>query len=108
MKLYVSDNNTLKEEILDKLNEFIICDNVVEADSVLILPGGLGNFNDLFYAINLKKKVIIYNKDLYYSSLLKNLYEGYEKGYIEFAPSEYVSIESEFENVIKKLEEKNI
>lgn len=105
MKLYVSDSSESSENISALLQGFNIVEDLDCADCVLILPGGLGTFNDLFRAINLKKRVVIYNKDLYYSSLFKNLFQGYERGYIEFAPSEYLSIESELENVIGKLEE---
>lgn len=108
MQLYVTNSNKIDEDILSLLDKYNICEDIKIADFVLILPGGLGTFNDLFNAINMNKKVIIYNKDLYYSSLFKNLFQGYEKGYIDVAPAEYLSIESEFENIIKILEDKNI
>ncbi len=102
MKLYISDISECDFDI-QSLGDVEIIPDINQADVVLILPGGLGTFNDLFQAISLKKKVIVYNKDLYYSSLFKNLFQGYEKGYIEVAPSEYVSIESEQENIVKKI-----
>lgn len=105
MQLYVTNSN---DDILNLLDKYNICEDIKLADFVLILPGGLGTFKDLFNAIDMNKKVIIYNKDLYYSSLFKNLFEGYEKGYINVAPSKYLCIESELENIIKILEDKKI
>ena len=86
-------------------NKFQVVSNIDDSNAVLILPGGLGTFSDMFLGIKLNKKVIVYNKDLYYSSLFKNLYEGYEKGLIESAPSVYLSIESEPDKIIELLED---
>ena len=105
MKLYVSNDSNIETEIIKYLEVFNVVSDIKEADNVLILPGGLGNFYDLFESIKLKKKVLVYNKDLYYSSLFKNLFQGYEKGYIEVAPYEFITIESDFNNIIKNLED---
>lgn len=100
MKLYISGN---RDEFL--LPNLSYTDQLDEADIVLILPGGLGTFACLFQAIQLNKKVLLYNQDLYFTSLIKNLYEGYQKGYIEKVPAEYMQIESEKEEIFKILEE---
>ena len=103
MKLYVSG---VDEEFMELLKYFSIVENVENSDQVLILPGGLGTFADLFLAIRLKKDVIVYNKDMFYTSMIKNLYEAHEKDYIEGAPSTYIHIESEIKEILKKLEER--
>ncbi len=101
MKLYVSG----KVEDFSFKN-YSLTEELDEAECILILPGGLETFSTLFQAIQLKKKVLLYNQDMYYTSLIKNLYEGYQKGYIEDVPAEYMQIESEKEEIIKRLEEK--
>ena len=72
---------------------------------IVILPGGLDCFYDLFRAIQEKKTVFLYNKDFYYTSLIQNLFELYQKGILKEAPSEYIHIESDIEELKKKLEE---
>lgn len=98
MKLYISGDT-------DEF-QYNSVSSIENSDVVLILPGGLGMFYDLFLAIKLKKRVIIYNKDMYYAPLIKNLYNAYIEKNIDNAPSSYLEIESEKEIIIKKLEEK--
>ncbi len=73
---------------------------------VLILPGGLDVYYNLFLAIKKEKEIYLYNKDFFYTPLIKNLYDLYLKGVIDKAPSEYMNIESELENIINKIEER--
>ena len=103
MKLYVSDGDELH---LDELRKFSIVPEMEESSDVLILPGGLGAFYDMFRAIQMKKDVIVYNKDMYFTSVIKNMYEAHQKGKVEEAPSFYIDIESDFLEIIRKLEEK--
>ncbi len=103
MKLYITPSDV---DYSDIIHRFPIVENLEDSTDVLILPGGLGNFYDLFQAITLKKDVIIYNKDMFYTPVIKNMYEAYQKGYIEEAPSFYINIESDYKEIIQKLEEK--
>ncbi len=103
MKLYISESDDKIPEITEK---FDVTSKMEMCDQVLILPGWLGAFHDLFQAIDQRIDTIIYNKDMYYTSLIKNLYEAYEKGNIDGAPSFYVDIESDLDEIIRKLEEK--
>ncbi len=103
MKLFVSGNLC---NGLDKLNSFELVDNINDSTTVLILPGGLGTMSDLFYAISNDKDVVLYNRDFFYTSIIKKLFELYEEGIEIRRPSEYMDIECEIEEVIKKLEER--
>ena len=101
MKLYISGDDTSKESF----SSFNIVDNFEDSEVILILPGGLGSFYDLFRAIESNKKIILYNKDFFYTPIIKKLYELYEDGIESRGPSEYMYIESEINEIIKKLEE---
>ena len=102
MSVYTNESDVDLSEIDAK---FGITSQMDECDEVLILPGGLGAFYDLFRAIELKKDVLVYNRNMFFTSMIRNLYQSYEDGYISEAPSEYVTIESEFSEIIRKLEE---
>lgn len=102
MSVYVNESDMDVSEIDQR---FGIVSQMEDSDEVLILPGGLGAFYDIFRAIEMKKDVLIYNRDMFFTSMLRNLYQSYESGYIKETPSEYVIIESEFKDILRKLEE---
>ena len=103
MKLFISGYISNCPE---KLNTFDLVSNINEATDVLILPGGLGTFSDLFKSINDGKKVIIYNKDLFYTPIINKLFNLYEEGIEIRRPFEYMEIESELDEILRKLEER--
>lgn len=103
MNLYMSESDEKYPEIIEK---FHVVSEMKQSDQVLILPGGLGSFYDLFRAIDEKRDVIIYNRDVYFTSVIKNLYDAHEKGNIDEVPAYYADIESELEEIIRMLEEK--
>lgn len=103
MRVYINSN---EKNLSLKLKNSIITDNIEKADVVLILPGGLGTYYDLFKAIKEEKKIFLYNKDFFYTPLIKNLYDLYLKGIIDKAPSEYINIESELDKITRKIEER--
>ena len=81
-----------------------------KSDAVLILPGGLGTMAELFSAIDEvrygdKKKIILYNCNFFYTSLIKELYHLYELGFIDLKPYEYMIIESDKNKIIEIIEE---
>ena len=100
MKLYISGN-----EDKEYFSSFPIVDYFEMGQVILILPGGLECFYDLFRAIQEEKTVFLYNKNFYYTSLIKNLFELHEKGILEKVPAEYIQIESNKEELNRKLEE---
>lgn len=103
MKIYVSNDDS---EVSGKLKDFTIIDEIDAADIVLILPGGLGTYYDLFKAIKENKKIYLYNKDFFYTPVIRNLYELHLSGMIEKVPSEYMNIECDLDNIIEKMKER--
>jgi len=103
MKLYMSECDEKYPEIIER---FHVVPEMEQSDQVLILPGGLGAFYDLFRAIDEERDVIIYNRDMYFTSVIKNLYDAYKKGNIEEVPAYYADIECELEEIIRILEER--
>ena len=106
MKLYVSEFERNLDQFDVLLKDKEIVKNIEESTDVLVVPGGMGAFSDIFKAKELEKNLYIYNKDMYYSDLINNLYKGHIEGYIDDAPSAYMHIESDINNIIKDMEEK--
>ena len=80
------------------------------SDMVLILPGGLGTYAEVFSAIEEMrigngKKIILYNCNYFYTPLIKELYHLYEEGFIDMVPSEYMIIESDKNKIIEMIKE---
>lgn len=99
--LYISEYDG--SEVLKELDEFTLLKDMEDADKVLILPGGLGSYYDLFRAIKLEKTIYLYNKEFFYTPIIKILYEMYMKGNINKAPSEYINIESNILDIVDKI-----
>jgi predicted Rossmann-fold nucleotide-binding protein len=105
-KVYISDIDKNLEELDEVIKKFDIVKDIEESNDVLVVPGGMGSFSDIFDAYKLKKKVYLYNKDMYYKDLINNLYKGHLEGYIDGAPGDYMHIESELSKIIEDMEEK--
>ena len=102
MKVYVSESDDFSNDLLGDIE----VGSYDEVEDVLILPGGLGCIYDLLRAIHDEKNIYLYNKDFYYTSFIKALYELHERKVEERVPSDYMVIESDFLEIKKKLEEK--
>jgi uncharacterized protein (TIGR00730 family) len=65
------------------------------ADSFIILPGGVGTFDEFFQIITLaelkqkKAKIIIYNVNNYFEYILKSIQKGIEEHFIRENISDY-------------------
>ena len=76
-------------------------------NDILILPGGLGTLTELFNAIeenrtnNHNKKIIIYNKNYFYTPIIQGLYKMYENKYIDEPLTNYFVIESDEDKIIE-------
>ena len=104
-KVYVSELDKNLDELDELLKKVEVVEAIEESTDVLVVPGGMGAFSDIFKAQELNKNLFVYNKDLYYSGLVSNLYKGHLEGYIDGTPSEYMHIESDINNIIKEMEE---
>lgn len=108
--------NDLKEKLCD---EEITVSTTTErfekiyqnSDILLFLPGGIGTLSEILSAIeeqriqNQKKKIILYNTGYFYTPLLEELYRLYKLGFIEEHPTDYITIESQKEEIIKLIKE---
>lgn len=72
---------------------------------ILFLPGGLGTHSELLAVLSEKiekndnKTVVIYNKDFFYTPIIKELYSLYENKFIKKNISDYCIIESDPEKI---------
>ena len=104
MNLYVSD----AEEFPEIAKRFQVVPEMEDSNQVLILPGGLGSVNDMLRAMDARRDIVVFNRDGVYTSFLHTLFQSYEKHGIEDSPFLYMDIEKEYDDVIRKLEEKEI
>ena len=105
IKVFISDG-FIKEQIDETEKKYETVKNIEESTHVMVGPGGIGAFSDIFTAIKSKKSLFLYNKDGYYSDTINNLSKGYLEGYIEKAPAGYIYIENGFDNILEDMEEK--
>lgn len=74
--------------------------NVMEekADMFMIVPGGIGTFDELFQILTLKelerhdKRIVIYNIDGYYTKLLECLEDFVKKGFVRESIHKYFEV----------------
>ena len=99
--------------IFDGCNEKIQCDTMAErkqhfeqqADVFIVLPGGVGTMDELFEAIVLieknmiEGKVIIFNHNGFYDTLLKFMDEMKEQGMFHCDLSRVYSVANSFEEL---------
>lgn len=77
-----------------------------QSDLFLFLPGRLGTYSELLSFMSEivekeeEKTIIIYNKDFFYTPIIKELYFLYKKGFISKNINEYCKIESESLNIL--------
>lgn len=81
------------------------------SDLFLFLPGGIETYGMIFTFIeenmnqSKPKKIILYNRDYFFTPMIKELYHLYQEGLIKKAPSEYIIIESENNKIIEMIKE---
>ena len=82
-----------------------------KSDVILLLPGGLGTYTELFCMLEEhrtimdNKKIILYNDNFFYTPLLEELYHLYENHFSSKNVGELISIESDPEEIIKMIKE---
>lgn len=108
-KVYESDLKPMN------CDEVIITDTTMErfneiykrSDVFLFLPGGIGTLSELFNVLeenianNNKKLIIIYNKNFFYTPIIRSLHKMYEEKFIDKELSNYMVIESEEDKIIE-------
>jgi len=106
------------EHIFDKCDELIFTETMAErkskmedlADAFIIVPGGIGTFEEFFQVLTLKqlgrhvKPIAIYNIDGYYDSLESFLGVAFEDGFIRNDCRLLYSCSDTMEKVIEYVE----
>ena len=81
-------------------------------DKILLLPGGLGTYTELFCSIEEHrtmmddKEIILYNDGFFYTPLIEELYHLFERGFSSKNVSEFLHIESDQEEILKLIKKK--
>lgn len=77
-----------------------------KADAFIIIPGGIGTFDEFFQCITLKelgrhnKPIIVYNQNNYYGELLLFINHCIEKGFIKKQANTYFYTANTIEEII--------
>lgn len=83
------------------------------SDVFLFLPGGIDTYAEIFSVIGEEikrsgKKIILYNDNYFYTPMIQELYQLYQRGFVDMVPSDYMVIESDFEEIVKMIEEESV
>lgn len=104
-KVYISDLDFNLGEIDKIVKKYDVVKSIEDSTDVIVVPGGISAFSDIFQATKLKKNLFLYNKEMFYTDLINNLYKSHLEGYIDQAPSGYMRIENEIDSILKDMEE---
>jgi len=80
-----------------------------QAEAFLIVPGGIGTFDEFFQCLTLKdlgqfdKPIVVYNVKSYFTDLLKYLDTCIEKGFIKARVCEQFKVAETTKDVLKAL-----
>lgn len=80
------------------------------SDILLFLPGGLGTYAEIFSAleecrIGRGKKMILYNLNSFYDSILEEFKHLREKGFVEEELSDYMIVENNIDKIVEIIKE---
>lgn len=106
------------EQLFDKCDKISFTDTMAErkklmedeADSFIVVPGGIGTFEEFFEVLTLKqlgrhdKAIAIYNIDGYYDNLEKFMKEVAERKFITFKAYEMYSYFDKADEILDYLE----
>lgn len=101
----VGDEKIVVDTTTQRFNEIFS-----NSDKVLILPGGLGTYAEIFSAIEEMrigngKKIILYNCNNFYTNLVNELNRLYDEGFVDMRPSEYIIVETDKNKIIDMIKE---
>ena len=103
MKVFITDSTL---ELKERMSSFTLVDDFDEADTVLVMPGGLAAIYLLLRGIDEKKDIYLFNKKHAFNDILRGLIKQYEEGRKSQLPNEYMTIEDDLGEIIRKMEEK--
>ncbi len=100
--------------LFDKIDEYIETETMRErkklladmADAIIIAPGGIGTYDELFEMLTLKslgrhtKPMIVFNTNGYYNPLLEVLNQGVEDGFIGEAVKNLMFVSDDINEVL--------
>ena len=71
VKVYISELEEKKEEYEEilKIQGIEIVNNIEDSTHVIVGPGGMSNLMDMSKAVQLKKNVFLYDKDMFFSKM---------------------------------------
>ena len=115
---YNSINIKNKEEIYDFCNELIKPETMRErkqimedrADAFIIVPGGIGTYEEFFEILTLKqlcrhnKPIALYNLDGYYNELNATMFSAMEKNFIKENCKQLYLLSEDLDEIIKYIE----
>ena len=107
------------EEVYSKCTKLINTETMAErkaimedmADAFVIVPGGIGTYDEFFQVLTLKqlkrhnKPIVIYNINGYYDYIPDVIGSGIVKGFISPIVAEMFTICETYEDVVKTIEE---
>lgn len=107
------------EEVYDKCTKLINTETMAErktimednADAFVIVPGGIGTYDEFFQVLTLKqlkqhnKPIVLYNINGYYDYIPNVIGSGIIKGFISPSVAEMFTICETYEDVVKTIED---
>jgi hypothetical protein len=84
-----------------------------ESDVLIALPGGVGTLDEIFHVVAAtsigyhNKRVILYNENGFYNTLLRMLEEMKEKGFLRHDPTYYIEVANSTEELIAMTTDKS-
>jgi uncharacterized protein (TIGR00730 family) len=80
---------------------------------LIALPGGVGTLDEIFHVVAAtsigyhNKRVILYNENGFYNTLLRMLEEMKEKGFLRHDPTYYIEVANSTEELIAMTTDKS-
>ena len=113
LKLYGEDFSKFRGNYKYFDNTFMRTSNLYyDSDKILFLPGGSGTFAEIFgmlediRTIDNNKEMIIYNKDNYYTDIIKLLNKAVKNKFNDINILDYIKVFNDKDDLIKYLEVK--
>ena len=113
LKIYGEDFSGFRGDYKYLDNTFMRTSNLYnDSDKILFLPGGSGTFAEIFgmledlRTIDTSKEMIIYNKDNYYTDIIKLLNKAIKNKFNDINILDYIKVFNDKDDLINYLEVK--